>query len=116
MPVLQLSLSNDDELVKAIAAAIKPKITDEVKRSLEKEKPQQEWAKLAEVQDSLFAGHSRTWIQDNIIQRFPEVQLENNRHGWIKQVYGRGSVTRIYVPRAKQWLRDHFDDIDWASK
>lgn len=117
MSSLQLSIDNNEELVNEVSKALIPIVTEKVLKSMnEKTLNHIGWRKLKECQEDLFANHNRSWIQDHIVEKFPEVQIENNPQGWIKQVYGRGSVTRIYVPRARKWLDEHFNEIDWASK
>ncbi len=117
MSSLELKFDENDELVNLISKALVPIVTEKVISSMKKDQlAQRGWTKLKECQEDLFANHTRAWIQDHIIQKFPDVQIENNPEGWIKQVYGRGSVTRVYVPRACKWLEKHFDEIDWASK
>lgn len=43
--------------------------------------------------------------------------MESGRQGaWIKGVYGKGHVTKIYLPYAKTWMHEHHDEIDWMAK
>lgn len=117
MSTFELHLDKNDELVNLVSKALVPIVTEKVLKSMKEDQLNHRgWTKLKECQEDLFANHTRPWIQDHIIQKFPDVQIENNPQGWIKQVYGRGSVTRIYVPRARKWLDEHFNEIDWASK
>lgn len=102
---LTLSPANLDELATLVAPRVILK------------KPDPDWVKLAEVRNDLFAGKSREWIQANIVSQFPEIQMESGRRGaWIKGVYGRGQVTKIYLPYAKPWMHEHHDEIDWMAK
>lgn len=120
MSTLQLDISND-QLVKQIAAVLRPAITKEVVASIQKAKPETKdpelWVKWAEYADELFSGHTRDWVTDHIVTKWPEVLLSNNPEtGWLKGYYGRGSVTRIYKPLASKWIKEHYSEIDWESK
>lgn len=83
---------------------------------IKQDSPQQDWAKLAEVRDDLFAGKAPAWIRLHVFDAFPAVQIENNPQGWVKGVHGKGSVTKIYLPYARTWMHEHHDDIDWTAK
>ncbi|PLT15926.1 hypothetical protein CYJ85_00320 [Limosilactobacillus fermentum] len=78
--------------------------------------PEPDWVKLKDVRDDLFAGKSPAWIRLFVFDSFPEVQIENNPQGWVKGVHGKGNVTRIYLPTAREWLRKHHDEINWNEK
>ena len=128
MPTLQLDMTSD-QLVKQVAAALRPAITEELRRIITKEvmesmqkadtdaRDPHLWVKWAEYAEELFSGHTRNWVTDHIVEKWPEVLLANNPEtGWLKDYYGRGSVTRIYKPLASKWINDHYSQIDWESK
>ena len=100
---VNLSEENLRELAVLIAPLIKPE-------------GQRDWVKLAEVRDDLFAGKAPAWIRLHVFDAFPAVQIENNPQGWVKGVHGKGNVTRIYLPTAREWLRKHHDEINWNEK
>ncbi|MEK1370198.1 hypothetical protein [Limosilactobacillus fermentum] len=100
---VNLSEENLKELAVLIAPLIKPE-------------GQRDWVKLAEVRDDLFAGKAPAWIRLHVFDAFPAVQIENNPQGWVKGVHGKGNVTRIYLPTAREWLRKHHDEINWNEK
>ncbi|MEK1297049.1 hypothetical protein HCY78_08235 [Limosilactobacillus fermentum] len=84
---------------------------------IKQDSPQQDWAKLAEVRDDLFAGKSPAWIRLYVFDAFPEVQIENGQpQAWVKGVHGQGNVTRIYLPAARKWMHEHHSEIDWTAK
>lgn len=84
---------------------------------IKQDSPQQDWAKLAEVRDDLFAGKSPAWIRLYVFDVFPEVQIENGQpQAWVKGVHGQGNVTRIYLPAARKWMHEHHSEIDWTAK
>lgn len=103
---MELKLSDVD--LQALAEKIAPLINTT--------QPEPDWAKLKDVRDDLFAGKSPAWIRLFIFDSFPGVQIENNPQGWVKGVHGKGNVTRIYLPTAREWLRKHHDEINWNEK
>lgn len=100
---INFSPDNLKELASLVAPLIKPE-------------GQRDWVKLAEVRDDLFAGKAPAWIRLHVFDAFPAVQIENNPQGWVKGVHGKGNVTRIYLPTAREWLRKHHDEINWNEK
>lgn len=104
---MELKLSDVD--LQALAEQIAPLITTT--------QPEQDWVKLKDVRDDLFAGKSPAWIRLFIFDSFPEVQIENGQSkAWVKGVHGQGSVTKIYLPYARTWMHEHHDEIDWTAK
>lgn len=84
---------------------------------IKQEPPQQDWVKLKDVRDGLFAGKSPAWIRLFIFDTFPEVQIENGQpQAWVKGVHGQGSVTKIYLPYARKWMHEHHNEINWTAK
>lgn len=75
------------------------------------------WLRLADARPGLFANKSPTWIRTFIFDEFPEVNLESgSKEAWVMNAHGKGKVTQVYVPRARKWLDDHFDEIDWDAR
>lgn len=103
---MEINLSPDN--LKELAQLVAPLLTIN--------QPEPDWVKLKDVRDDLFAGKSPAWIRLFIFDSFPEVQIENNPQGWVKGVHGKGNVTRIYLPTAREWLRKHHDEINWNEK
>ena len=84
---------------------------------IKQDSPQQGWAKLAEVQDDLFAGKAPAWIRLFIFDSFPQVQIENGKpEAWVMNAHGKGKTTQVYVPRARKWSDDHHEQINWTAK
>lgn len=103
---MELTLTEQDLL--SLAKQIAPLISA---------KSDQDWVKLAEIKDDLFAGKSPAWIRLYVFDTFPEVQIENGQRGaWVKGVHGQGNVTRIYLPTARKWMHEHHDEIDWTAR
>lgn len=103
---MEINFSPDN--LKELASLVAPLLTIN--------QPDPDWVKLKDVRDDLFAGKSPAWIRLFIFDSFPEVQIENNPQGWVKGVHGKGNVTRIYLPTAREWLRKHHDEINWNEK
>lgn len=103
---MEINFSSDN--LKELAQLVAPLLTIS--------QPEPDWAKLKDVRDDLFAGKSPAWIRLFIFDSFPEVQIENNPQGWVKGVHGKGNVTRIYLPTAREWLRKHHGEINWNEK
>ena len=79
--------------------------------------PEPDWVKLKDVRDDLFAGKSPAWIRLFIFDSFPEVKIENGKpEAWVMNAHGKGKTTQVYVPRARKWLDEHHEQIDWTAK
>ncbi|MCT3427714.1 DUF771 domain-containing protein [Limosilactobacillus fermentum] len=75
------------------------------------------WLRLADARPGLFANKSPTWIRTFIFDEFPEINIESgSEEAWVMNAHGKGKATQVYVPRARKWLDDHFDEIDWDAK
>lgn len=71
------------------------------------------WEKIENVRAPLFANKKREWISVNVFDKFPEIHMENNPSGWVLGAFGRGKVTKVFTPAAKEWLSNHYHEIDW---
>lgn len=81
------------------------------------QQPDVGWLRLADARPDLFANKSPTWIRTFIFDEFPEINIESgSKEAWVMNPHGKGKTTRVYVPRARKWLDDHFDEIDWDAK
>lgn len=56
------------------------------------------------------AGKDKEWVKMFVFKPFPETKR------WALNVYaGQGHPIRINEPLARQWMKDHFEDIDWNA-
>ena len=56
------------------------------------------------------AGKDKEWVKMFVFRSFPETKR------WAYNVYaGPGHHIRINEPLARQWMKKHFDDIDWDA-
>ncbi|MGJ3757961.1 hypothetical protein ACLOEU_00810 [Limosilactobacillus fermentum] len=102
---MEITLTQEslEELARLVAPLIQTKL-------------EPDWVRLEDARADLFAGKAPAWIRLHVFDAFPAVQIENNPQGWVKGVHGKGNVTRIYLPTAREWLRKHHDEINWNEK
>ncbi|MBE8118771.1 hypothetical protein HCY06_00385 [Limosilactobacillus fermentum] len=100
---MEITLTQEslEELARLVAPLIQTKL-------------EPDWVRLEDARADLFAGKAPAWIRLYVFDSFPEVQIENNPGGWVKSVHGHG--TKVYMPIARQWMREHHEQIDWNGK
>lgn len=60
-------------------------------------------------------NRGREWVRCFIFDEFPEMDQKNGGFVVNPRKTKAGSKTIIFAKRAKQWMEQHQDDIDWNA-
>lgn len=70
--------------------------------------PEEKWVPLEELRQFVPGHKAKAWIQLFILDAYPETRK------WSTDPHpGKGRAVKVNLPKAKKWLADHYESIDW---
>ncbi len=99
--LLELIREAPPEDRKAAAKMLKPYLTTD-------NQPDDEWVPLEKLRSLTPGPKSKNWLQYNLLDAYPETRA------WSTDPHpGKGRAVKVNLPKAKKWLADHYESIDW---
>lgn len=99
--LLELLQQSPPEDRKEIGKILKPYLVTD-------DQPADEWVPLEKLRSLTPGPKSKNWLQYNLLDAYPETRA------WSTDPHpGKGRAVKVNLPKAKKWLADHYESIDW---
>ena len=99
--LLELIKETPPEDRKEIGKILKPYLVTD-------DQPADEWVPLEKLRSLTPGPKSKNWLQYNLLDAYPETRA------WSTDPHpGKGRAVKVNLPKAKKWLADHYESIDW---
>lgn len=73
-----------------------------------KEPKADKWVPLEKLRSLTPGPKSKNWLQYNLLDAYPETRA------WSTDPHpGKGRAIKVNLPKAKKWLADHYESINW---
>lgn len=99
--LLELLQQSPPEDRKKIGKILKPYLVAD-------DQPVDEWVSLEKLRPLTPGPKSKNWLQYNLLDAYPETRA------WSTDPHpGKGRAVKANLPKARKWLADHYESIDW---